>query len=173
MRRSAYFLVLSAAAAAAALPAAASSEPVSSTFEIAGREYAFTSTRGFFAGTGSGDEGGSAYWNATVKHDRLGVKPAYINGGSFALTVRNGGTSLDAVAGTFKHHGGTISRLDGGANCRNQKYLVKGTLERVLTTTTTNGTGNLSITLTHYRHRILGRCIAYKAKVAGNISFAY
>jgi hypothetical protein len=161
------------AAVAAALPAAASSAPVSTTFTISGREYAFTSTHGFFAGTGAGNRGGTAYWNASVKHDKLGSSPTYVNGGSVALTVRNGGISVDAIVATFAHHGGTISTLDRGTNCTNQKYLVTGRLARVLTTTSSNGTGSLSVTLTHFRHRVLGRCIAYKASVAGTVTFAY
>ena len=65
-------LVVLVALAAVALPAAASSAPVSTSFKIIGYEYAFTSTVGSFAGNGSGNAGGTAYWNATVKHDRLG-----------------------------------------------------------------------------------------------------
>jgi hypothetical protein len=30
-----------------------------------------------------------------------------------------------------------------------------------------------TLTLTHYRHPLLGRCLAYKAKVSGNVSFTY
>jgi hypothetical protein len=166
-------LVLALVAAAAAVPAAASSAPSSTSFSIVGYEYAFTSTVGSFAGTGTGDTGDKAYWNATVKHDRLGSNPTYVNGGPFAMTIRASGGSVDAVVGTFSHHGGKITTLDRGANCTNQKYLVADTLRDVATTTTSNGTGNFRVTLTHYRHRILGRCIAYKARVAGTVSFSY
>jgi hypothetical protein len=154
-------------------PAAASSAPVSTTFKVVGYEYAFTSTVGSFAGTGSGDAGGKGYWNARVKHDRLGSSPTYVNGGSFAMTVQGPGTAVDAVVGTFTHHGGTIRTLDRGANCTNQRYLVTDTLEDVRTATTANGTGKFQVTLTHYRHRVLGRCIAYKARVSGSVSFTY
>jgi hypothetical protein len=160
-------------ALAVAGPAAASSSPVSTSFKIVGYEYAFTSTVGSFAGTGSGNGGGAAYWNATVKHDRLGSDPTYVNGGSFAMTIRGPGSSVDAVVGTFTNHGGKITTLDRGANCTNQKYLVADTLKAVSTPTTSNGSGNYMVTLTHYRHRLLGRCIAYKAKVSGNVSFKY
>ena len=159
--------------AAMAVPAAASLSPVSTSFKIVGYEYAFTSTVGSFAGTGSGNAGGATYWNATVKHDRLGSDPTYVNGGSFAMTIRGPGSSVDAVVGTFTHHGGKIMTLDRGANCTNQKYLVADTLNAVSTPTTSNGTGNFMVTLTHYRHRLLGRCVAYKAKVSGNVSFKY
>ena len=166
-------LTLLALAAALALPAAASSAPPSTSFAIVGYEYAFTSTVGSFAGNGSGNEGGTVYWNATVKHDRLGSNPTYVNGGSFAMAIRGPGSSVDAIVGTFTHHGGKITTLDPGANCTNQKYLVADTLKAVSTPTTSNGSGNFSVTLTHYRHRLLGRCVAYKARVSGQVSFTY
>jgi hypothetical protein len=171
MRRG--LLVVYVALLAAALPAAASSEPVSTSFKIVGYEYAFTSTVGSFAGGGNGEAGGNAHWNATVKHDRLGSNPTYVNGGSFAMGVGGPDASVDAVVGTFSHHGGKITTLDRGAKCTNQKYLVADTLQGVLTPTTSNGTGNFSVTLTHYRHRLLGRCVAYKARVSGTVSFTY
>ncbi len=166
-------MVIPLALAAVALPAAASPAPVSTSFKIAGYEYAFTSTVGSFAGNGSGDAGGTAYWNATVKHDQLGSDPTYVNGGFFAMTIRGPGTSVDAIIGTFTHHGGKITTLDRGANCTNQKYLVADALKSVSTPKTSNGSGNFSVTLTHYRHRLLGRCVAYKAKVSGMVSFTY
>jgi hypothetical protein len=108
-----------------------------------------------------------------VKHDKLGSKPTYVNGGSFAMTVAGPGTSVDAVVGTFTFHGGMITTLDRGPNCTNQRYRVVDTLQNVSTTTTTSGTGTFTVTLTHYRHRILGRCIAYKARVAGTLTFSF
>jgi hypothetical protein len=166
------FVVL-ALLAALALPAAASPAPASTSFAIAGYEYAFTSTVGTFAGNGKGDAGGKVFWNATVKHDKLGSKPTYVNGGSFAMTIAGPGTSVDAVVGTFSFHGGMITTLDRGTNCTNQRYRVADTLQDVSTTTTSNGTGTFIVTLTHYRHRILGRCVAYKARVAGTLSFTF
>jgi len=55
----------------------------------------------------------------------------------------------------------------------NQTYQVVDTLKAVSTPTTSNGSGNFTVTLTHYRHRLLGRCIAYKARVSGKVSFTY
>src|SRR5213595_3370607 len=162
------FLLVLLALVAAALPAAASSAP-STIFKIIGYEYAFTSTVGSFAGNGNGDAGGTAYWNATVKHDRLGSDPTYVNGGPFGMAIRGPGSSVDAVVGTFTHHGGKITTLDRGANCTNQKYLVADALKAVSTSTTSNGSGNFSVTLTHFRRRLLGRCIAYKARVSGKV----
>ena len=169
----AFMVVVLLALAVTALPAAASSSSVSTSFKIAGYEYAFTSTVGSFSGNGSGDAGGTAYWNATVKHDRLGSEPTYVNGGSFAMAVRGPGSSVDAVVGTFTHHGGKITTLDRGANCTNQKYLVADTLKAVSTPKSSDGSGNFMVTLTHYRHRLLGRCVAYKARVSGTVSFTY
>ena len=63
--------------------------------------------------------------------------------------------------------------LDAGANCTNQKYLVADTLHDVATPSTSGGTGTFRVTLTHYRHRVLGRCIAYKARVSGTVTLAY
>jgi hypothetical protein len=166
-------LVVPLALGALVLPAAASSAPASTSFAIVGYEYAFTSTVGSFAGSGKGVAGGTAYWNATVNHDRLGSNPTYVNGGPFAMTVRGPGSSVDAVVGTFTHHGGKITTLDRGASCTNQKYLVVDTLRGVATTTTSGGYGTFRVTLTHYRHRILGHCVAYKARVAGKVSFSY
>jgi hypothetical protein len=167
------FLAVPLALAGIALPAAASSAPASTSFKIVGYEYAFTSTIGSFAGNGSGDAGGTAYWNATVKHDRLGSDPTYVNGGPFAMAIGGPGRSVDAVIGVFSHHGGKITTLDTGANCTSQKYLVADALKAVSTPTSSNGSGKFSVTLTHYRHRLLGRCVAYKARVSGTVSFTY
>ena len=174
MRISIRFLVsLSMIAVGGLAVPVADSAPVSTTFAIVGYEYAFTSTVGSFAGGGTGNAGGTAYWNATVKHDRLGSNPTYVNGGPFAMAVRGPGSSVDAVVGTFAHHGGKITTLDSGAGCTNQKYRVVDTLKSVATSTSSNGTGRFSVTLTHYRHRLLDHCVAYKARVSGTVTFAY
>jgi hypothetical protein len=156
-----------------AVPAIASAAPVSTTFVVRGSEYAFTPTVGFFAGTGAGNAGDSAVWNTRVEHDPLGSTPTYVNGGSFAMGTRSVTGGLDFVRGTFVHHGGTITTVDPGANCTNQQYLVTGDLENVSTTTTAGGTGTVSVTLTHYRTRIFGTCIAYRATVVGTAVFTY
>lgn len=166
-------LVISVAAATLGLPAAASATPASTSFKIVGYEYAFTSTVGSFAGRGSGDAGDTAAWNAYVKHDRLGSMPTFITGGSFAMATRSASGALDAVTGTFTYHGGTITTVNPGTNCTNQQYRVRGTLQDVLTTTSSGGSGELAVTLTHYRARLFGRCVAYKARIAGTVSFTY
>jgi hypothetical protein len=158
----------------AALAPAAVAAPGSASFTITGSEYAFTSTVGAFAGRAAGNAGDIGFWNATVRHDRLGgVSPIYVNGGSFEMTVRPPGGGIDAVAGTLTHHGGTITTLKPGANCTNQQYRVAARLQDVLTPNSAGGSGSLKVTLTHYRLRVLGHCLAVKARVAGTVTFHY
>ena len=157
------------AGAALSVSGIASAAPVSTTFAIVGYEYAFTQTVGSFAGSATGNAGDHGLWNARVEHDPLGSMPTYVNGGTFAMTT----SSPDFVTGDFVHHGGTITTLDPGANCTNQRFLVTGTLEHVATRTTSGGTGTFSATLTHYRYSLLGHCVIYAARVVGRVSFAY
>jgi hypothetical protein len=161
------------AAATLALPAAAPAAPPSTTFSVTGFEYAFTSTVGVFAGVGRGNAGDSAMWNTRVEHDPLGSEPTYINGGSFQMATVSSSGRPDFVTGAYVHHGGTITTLDPGANCTNQRFLVEGTLEDVTTTDSTDGTGTFSAVLTHHRLRIFGRCLIYSATVAGSATFTY
>jgi len=159
---------------ALAAPAAAPAAPVSTSFTIVGYEYAFSSTVGSFAGSGSGIPGGeSAAWNASVEHDPLGSTPAYVNGGSLAMTTRSSSGAVDFVTGDFAYHGGTITTVDPGTGCTNQRYLVTGTLEDISTSTTSGGAGSFSVKLTHYRYRLFGHCVIYKARVFGAVSFSY
>jgi hypothetical protein len=170
VRRSLRLVVV---AAALAIPAPAAAEPASTTFAVRGHEYAFTPTVGCFAGTALGDAGDRAVWNTCVEHDALGSEPTYINGGRFAMATRSPADSYDFVTGTFVYRGGTIETVDPGANCTNQRYLVTGALENVSTSTTSGGSGTFGVTLAHYRARLLGRCIAYRATVVGTASFLY
>lgn len=165
-------VVVPLAGAALALPAAGSAKPASTSFVIVGYEYAFTSTVGSFAGYGRGNADESGLWDATVEHDRLGSSPTYVNGGSFAMTT-SGPSGVDAVTGSFAYHGGKITTLASGTNCTNQRYRVTGTLEDVSTTTTAGGSGTFDVTLTHYRARLFGHCVIYKARVAGTVGFTY
>ena len=161
------------AAATLVLPAAAPAAPPSTTFSVTGFEYAFTSTVGAFAGIGHGNAGDSALWNTRVEHDPLGSKPTYINGGWFQMGTLSKGGHADFVTGKYVHHGGTITTLDPGANCTNQRFRVAGALENVATTDSADGTGSFSAVLTHHRLRIFGRCITYSATVAGIARFSY
>jgi hypothetical protein len=160
------------AVAALALPAAATAAPASTSFAVVGYEYAFTQTVGSFAGHATGNAGDTGLWNATVEHDPLGSVPTYINGGRFEMTTVRG-LSADYVTGDFVYHGGRITVLDPGANCTNQRYRVAGGLENVATSTSSGGSGMFSVVLTHYRHPFFGRCLIYKARVAGGVSFVY
>jgi hypothetical protein len=158
------------ALAALALPAGVAASTV---FAIAGNEYAFTSTVGSFAGTGHGNLGDRAFWNTSVQHDPLGSNPTYVNGGSFQMATSSPTGHFDSVRGTFVYHGGTITTLSTGPNCTNQRFLVTGTLQGVATTTSSGGSGNFSVVLTHYRISLFGRCFIYNARVAGTVSFTY
>ena len=171
--KSRLFVCVCIAAGALILCAAAAAAPPSTSFTIVGYEYAFTSTVGSFAGAATGNASDTATWNATVSHDRLGSTPTYINGGSLAIATANTSGHLDYVTGTFAYHGGTITTLDPGAGCTNQRYLVTGQLQNVATSTTSGGMGTFSVVLTHYRYSFLGYCIIYKARVSGTASFTY
>ena len=160
-------------AATLSMPASAPAAPGSTTFAVTGLEYAFTQTVGVFAGVGSGNAGDSAAWNTRVVHDPLGSEPTYINGGSLEMTTRSPNGRLDFVTGSYVYHGGTITTLNRGANCTNQRYRVEGALGHVATSNTWGGTGTFSAVLTHHRARIFGRCIIYSATVAGRATFTY
>jgi hypothetical protein len=161
------------AAASLAVPLGASAEPASTTFAVRGHEYAFTSTVGCFAGTAAGDAAESGAWTACVEHDPLGSSPTYVTGGRFVMGTRSATGHYDFVTGTFVDHGGTIETIDPGTDCTNQQYAVTGALQNVTTTTSTGGTGDFRVTLTHFRTRFFGRCIAYRATVVGTATFAY
>jgi hypothetical protein len=161
------------AVAALAIPTAASAAPASTSFTITGFEYAFTQTVGFFAGSGTGNAGDRAAWNTSVEHDPLGSDPTFVNGGSFQMATQSPTARLDFVTGTFVNHEGTITTKDPGDGCTNQRFLVTGTLADVATSTTAGGTGAFSVTLTHFRTSLFGRCVTYFASVAGKVSFEY
>ena len=163
-----------AAAATLAVPMSAAAAPTSTSFAVRGFEYAFTPTVGFFAGTATGNAGDRGTWNTYVEHDQLGSPPPiHVTGGSFWMATRSPSGTFDWVTGTFVHEGGEITTIDPGANCTNQRYLVTGALENVTTSTTTGGTGEFSVTLTHYRTLLFGRCVTYSASVVGSVSFDY
>jgi hypothetical protein len=135
---------------------------------IRGYEYAFTSTDGRFAGTASGALPGS--WNADVQHTPLCLSctpTATITGGSFSLaTAHNGFPAL--VSGAFV--GGTVRVTKIGSNCTNQTFAINGILGNVGWWSSGNGSGAFRVTLTHYRHRVFGRCVTYGASVSGTLS---
>jgi hypothetical protein len=160
------------AAATLTFASVGSAAPPSTSFAIVGSEYAFTSTVGSFAGTGVGNAGDGALWNATVQHDPLGSTPTNITGGSVELATANASGHLDSVRGMLAS-GGTITTLNSGPNCTNQQYLVNGALENVVTSSTSGGSGTFTATLTHYRFSLFGHCVIYRASVRGGVSFTY
>jgi hypothetical protein len=151
----------------------AAAAPPSTTFTVVGYEYAFTSTLGCFAGRAGGNAGDTGLWSACVQHDPLGSSPTYIDGGNLAMTTTSPTDPLDAVTGSFVYHDGMITTLNSGAGCTNQEYLVSGSLQDIATTTTSGGSGTFKVILTHYRTSIFGKCIIYKARVSGSVSFAF
>jgi hypothetical protein len=154
-------------------PAAVSAAPASTNFAVSGSEYGFTRTLGLFAGTAAGNAAETALWNARVEHDPLGSIPTYVTGGSFVMGTRGSALKVDWVRGAFVDHGGTITKIIPGTNCTKEQYLVVGALQNVSTSTTSGGTGFLHVTLTHHRARVFGRCLTYRATVAGAARFQY
>jgi hypothetical protein len=156
------------------VPMSAAAAPASTTFAVKGFEYAFTPTVGFFAGSATGSAGDRGGWNTNVEHDRLGSPPPiYVTGGSFQMATRSPAGTFDFVVGSFVNQGGTITTIDSGAGCTNERFLVTGALEHVSTSTTFGGAGTFSVTLTHHRASLFGRCITYSATVVGTVSFRY
>lgn len=161
-----------AAAAALAVPMSAAAAPVSTSFGVRGFEYAFTQTVGFFAGTATGNAGDRGTWNTSVEHEPLGSSPPInVTGGSFWMATRSPAGTFDWVTGTFVR--GEITTIDPGDNCTNQRYGVTGALENVTTSTTSGDSGAFSVTLTHFRASLFGRCVTYSASVVGTVSFDY
>ena len=162
------------AATTLVLAGAAVAAPASDTFSVTGVEYAFTPTVGYFVGSATGDAGDRGAWNTYVEHEPLGSPPPiHVTGGRFWMGTRSPSWDVDWVRGTFVNGGGTITKVDPGANCTNERYLVTGALENVATSTTSGGSGSFSVTLTHYRTSIFGRCVTYSASVVGTVSFVY
>ena len=173
MRRSCRFLVAACSAAALAIVPAASAAPSSTSFTVSLGEYAFTSTVGCFAGNGHGNAGDSALVDTCIEHDPLGSQPTYITGGWFAMTTRSSSGAIDYASGSYVDHGGTVTTIDPGPNCTNQRYGISGALEHVATSNTSGGTGTFTGTLTHYRTRVFGRCVIYWARVRAGVTFVY
>jgi hypothetical protein len=161
----------SAAAGLLVLPATAGAAPASSAFQAVGTEIAFTSTQGTFVGTAVGNAGDAGSWKAIVDHTPLSSLPASITGGSFTMRTTGANFSRDSIQATFT--GGSISVIDPGLGCTNQKFAVTGNLGNVATTTSSGGSGLFDVQLTHYRVSVLGHCVTYAASVAGTATFSY
>jgi hypothetical protein len=150
-----------------ALPSTAAAATVSDSYAISGYEYYATSAQGRFAGTATGSSGDLATWRAIVDHTPL-TTTASITGGSATLATSN----LVVIDGTFT--GGSVTLSYQAHGCGIQRYAVVGSLGDVTRSdASTTGSGTFTATLTHYRTRVLGRCIVYSASVAGTIGLDF
>jgi hypothetical protein len=152
------------AASMAAFPASATAQ-VEYTYNVAGTEVYATSTKGRFVGTAIGSATGT--WYAEVVHDPLGpgLEPEPIHSGSFGMVLIKA-EPAHTVSGKFS--GGSITLDHSGANCTNQVYTVNGDLTGVSVT----GEGSVSVTLTHHRKKVLGKCWLYAATVGGTVELS-
>jgi hypothetical protein len=147
--------VLSATATGA--PAAKSATP--QVDDVKGIEILARDTQGTFTGYSTGSLPGD--WIAVVKHTPLSPN-ATITGGTFRL-VTSRSNATRTLIGRFTT--GTITNTDAGRGCTNQTYRVVGSLAHF----GGNRTGRFAVTLTHYRHQLLGSCIAYFATATGTL----
>jgi hypothetical protein len=110
-------------------------------------------------------------WEAVIGHEPFGSLLAEVTGGSFRMATANANLNPDFVVGTFT--GGTITAVNPGIGCTNQTFAVSGSLGSVATSTSSGGSGQFNVQLTHYRVSLFGGCITYAATVAGSASFTY
>jgi hypothetical protein len=129
---------------------------------VRGIEIVPQDTQGTFSGYTTGYLTGG--WLATVDHTPLQPN-ATITGGSFTLITRQGGFDHPLTA---RFTTGTITNTNSGSNCTNQTFRVSGTLAHL----DRYRSGRFSVTLTHYRHSILGSCIDYFATVKGILTLS-
>ncbi len=145
-------VLLAAGVALVSLVAAAAS-PATSTYadRVVGAEFPpITSTLGTFLGVARGGLPGE--WRVQIAHQPLsGGATVAITGGAFAMRT-SGGRRLAAPV-----TGGTVTVLDRGAGCTDQRYAVDATLSL----------GRFQGTLTHHRRSVLGRCLVYAATISG------
>jgi hypothetical protein len=136
----------------------ASPRPIIAT--VHGIELVAEHTQGTFSGYTSGGLTGG--WLATVNHTPLDPN-ARITGGTFTLV-----TKLDQLEHplTARIGHGSITMTNPGANCTNQTFTVTGNLTHL----TGNRTGSFSLTLTHWRHNLLGTCLSYFATTSGSLT---
>jgi hypothetical protein len=156
-------VALVAAALLAVVPAPAGSATASPRRVVAkvhGIELIARHTQGTFSGYTTG--GLSGGWLAIVDHTPLDPN-ARITGGSFSLA-----TSLDQLGHplTARIERGAITMTNPGTRCTKQTFKVTGNL------TGLHGyrTGAFTLTLTHFRHEILGTCLSYFATTNGTLT---
>ncbi len=117
-------------------------------------------TQGTFSGYTTGDLSGG--WIAVVNHTPL-QPDATITGGTLTIVTTHAGFKRP-LTGRFTS--GTITNTNLGTNCTNQTFAVIGNLTHF----NGNHTARLAVTLTHYRHTILGACTAYFATTTGTLT---
>jgi hypothetical protein len=165
-QRFALFLIMAGALLSAGADRASASTTHTDT--VNGSEVAYTSTQGTFTGYATGDLPGS--WAAVIHHTVLSPD-ASITGGSFTLaTVIH--WIPRTVDGTFAA-GGTVTRFYREPGCGIQRYAVEDDLVNVGVAGGGSGSGHVSATLTHYRHSVLGHCVAYAATIAGTVRLTF
>lgn len=114
-----------------------------------------SSTRGTFVGVASG--GVRAAWRAQIVHEELRTGPRVaITGGTFQLLLDDRRLLRGPVTG------GSVTVIDRGSGCRNQRYRVE----------TVAAIGSFTGTLTHLRRSALGRCLVYGATISGRGAFS-
>jgi len=122
---------------------------------VAGAEVPpISSILGTFAGVTSRPLG--ATWRVQISHDPLASGPT--------VAVTGGRYSFVGVSGLLSGRvtGGSVSVVDRGAHCGDQRYRVALELEH----------GHFEGTLVHHRQSILRRCVLYAATVSGSVSLA-
>jgi hypothetical protein len=149
--------VLVAVAAASGKSTAASPGLVST---VHGIELVAHQTQGTFSGYTTGNLSGG--WVAVVNHTPLQPN-AGITGGTLTIVTTHAAFKRP-ITGLFTS--GTITNTNPGANCTNQTFAVIGNLTHF----NGNHTARLAVTLTHYRHAILGACTAYFATTNGTLT---
>ena len=162
--RARLLLVIFAAAVLLAVVSApagsATASPRRVVARVHGIELIARHTQGTFSGYASG--GLSGGWLAVVNHTPLDPN-ARITGGSFSLA-----TSLDQLGDPLaaRIERGAITMTNPGTRCTNQTFKVTGNLAGL------RGykRGAFSLTLTHFRHDILGTCLSYFATTNGTLT---
>jgi len=152
-------VLVAVSAATSARSVSAASRPVA---VVHGIELIAEHTQGTFSGYATGGLPGG--WLAVVDHTPL-HPGARITGGTFTLITKRNGLA-HPLAGRFT--GGTITMTSPGAHCTNQTFKVRGGLAHF----SGDGTGVFSVTLTHWRHLVLGTCLSYFATTDGTLTIS-
>jgi hypothetical protein len=152
-------LAVAVSAAATRTPSARSAT-TSQLAAVKGIEIVARHTQGTFTGYSTGPLAGD--WVAVVEHTPLSPN-ATITGGTLTLVTDRNHAARTITA---RFTGGTVTNTNPGGGCTDQTYRVIGNLSHF----DGHPSGRFSVKLTHYRHRLLGACIAYFATATGTLS---